>query len=252
MSDLHKRLPVKKTVIEATVITYSNLRYLFRISWIAILIFAVATFFLKDHATIKDLNLKQASLGLVGLVLGSMVAVAWHRYILLGEVINKSGYFQVDQRTWNYIFFWLVVWLICLVVYSIVAAAQHFGSKNLQILLGVLTFVLLPTLLLLVRLVMVLPAKALGVEAVTLNSAWEMTHRHFGALVAGFVVMILPALPLLYISYLFDLREIGDVSAAYRALAALVESICGFVASGLWLTFMSLAFKHIYELPDKN
>ena len=250
MSQQNLPLPIIDTVTDAVKITYLNLPYVCVISWISVIILGSAAYGISvlDHSENKAINIL---FSIFSIVVIAMVAVPWHRFVLLGEKIKSYWYFSFEPNARNYIAatfaIFLSVLLVVLVTSSVTGVLLHFVGWNYA---GYFTVVPILFLLfwLMSRLSVVLPAKAIGSQFVTINSAWKMSQGYDWPLVAGFALCVIAGLPFYLIDFLIQMLapSIGDLG---QILASIIGVFCSIAAGSISLTFLSLAFQHIFELP---
>lgn len=245
-------LPIVDTAIAAARLTYSNLAYLACICWAGVLALAAASFllFYVGLATSGFGALLYVAFHL--LVFG-MIAVAWHRFILIGETINEAWYFKIDQTALSYAANTIAI--VAIVGLPLFAIVYLLAALNGPLAAGAMFAGAFASTWIVARLCLVLPAKALRSRIVTLGSVWQMTQGQDWPLLAGALLSGLAAIPLALAAALV-IFLLAATGLDPQGVAVQAVSTASAIATELvYLSFLSLAFRHIYGLeppPSKD
>ena len=262
------KLPFWEMVGRAYALPLEHAGAIVQMTWAWALILAVGTgalYSLLDAAQLAAIQrgegLGPASLNLVslltGLIVGSSVAVGWHRLLLLGEPQGGGAYLRLDNTVWRYI---AVAGLMLLISLPFLAAAFLMSQLTPDLAaradnppaevagwMGLLFIVLLGAMvlafLLTTRLSLVLPARAIDDMVLTLGDSWRLTQGNFWRLFAGTLACYLPTLVLGGIIASLAGGE-GNGSGTF-ILSTMLSSVAGLVTSVVPLGFLSLAYKQL-------
>lgn len=132
----------------------------------------------------------------------SLIAIVWHRYILLEEVpqgiIPYRGDFRIGRYFWYGVGIYLIAGLVVALVGSVLGMAFGVGAVSMMsdassgsivgaaFLIGLVLGVAVTVLYL--RLALILPAVALD-EGLTIGGAWEASAGYTGAIVVTALVL---------------------------------------------------------------
>lgn len=167
---------------------------------------------------------------LVALVTGFWIAVAWHRYVLLGEKAEIIPTFRGD-RIWAYLLRSLGYGLIVILIGAVWGMVVSFlvGSVLAQsmfvglVLIGFLIY--LPVLVIAFRMSADLPAAALGVER-PFMSGWAATQGQTADLVSLAAIVVVFGVTLQLIGvYIFG--QIAILSIIWSLLVGWVQMMVG-------------------------
>ena len=153
----------------------------------------------------------------ISLVFGGMFAVRWHRSALFGSDADNTGLgFEFSNSLGRYVIsivlITLVSFVIILIPSAVFSAAVGGGNLGLAGIAGPLILVaLVASLYVSGRLMIALPAAALGIPNFGLREAWQHSNGHgwgiLGASIvmylAVFVLIILISIPLSIVGSLF-------------------------------------------------
>ncbi|MFM9939064.1 MAG: hypothetical protein ACKVP7_06175 [Hyphomicrobiaceae bacterium] len=262
------KLPFWATIAQAYALPFEHIAAVLRITWAWALLLALGTgllYRLLDDTQIaamqKGDDLGPAGLSLVslllGLIVGSSVAVGWHRLVLLDERPTGRTYLRLDNTVWGYIAvagLLLVIMLPFLIAAFLMAqVGSEFTPKPgqpppeisgryallfLALILGMVAAFLLTT-----RLALVLPARAIDDHTLSLGDSWRLTRGSFWRLFGGTLICYLPTLVLAAI-FAGLLGNEGSGSSAYIA-SVMVSSMIGLVTSVFSLGYLALAYRHL-------
>lgn len=262
------KLPFWDMLARAYLLPLENFRDVVRLTWAWALLLALGTgalYSLLDEAQLNAIQrgegLGPASLNLVslltGLIVGSSVAVGWHRLLLVGEAPAGATYLRLDNTVWGYI---AVAGLMLLISLPFLAStfvmsqlapdfASRPGSAPMEtggwmglLFLG-LVAAMLVAFLLTTRLSLVLPARAIDDTTFSLADSWRLTQGHFWWLFGGTLACYLPALVLGGLIAGLGGGEGGGSSAFI--VSTMLSSMAGLVTSVVPLGFLSLAYREL-------
>jgi hypothetical protein len=195
---------------------------------------------------------------LVGLIIGSSIAVGWHRLLLKGEAPAAGPNMRLDTTVWSYI---AVAGLMLLLTMPFLTTAFLFASRAPAILaeaekpvpeIDGLTALLLPTMLLCMvpalvlttRLSLALPARSVEDARFTLAGSWRLTRGNFWRLFMGMLACYVPAMVLGGLISAFD----GVAHGPWRFLAVnAASSAVALMASVFPLAFLALAYRYLLD-----
>ena len=203
---------------------------------------------------------------LVEMMVGVVLAVAWHRLVLLREPVPANGSVTHRREVGRYaawsVAFMLLTAVPALVAVGVIGAAipgaeleetaastaasdATTGVCCFCILLGVVIGLPLVAALLYLptRLSLILPAMALGRDDITTSDVWRSTRGNFWRLFIGSCLTIAPGLisfGVLWAAGLISLTPSRLGSLAESVVSALISLVVGMI----WVTFLSLAYRH--------
>ena len=280
-----RKLPVWRTAADTYRVTVRNLGAFIRIAWpwIILLLFGSAALYWHLYDT-EQAAIAAGRIGspllfyataVLSTVIGAFVAVPWHRLLLLGE--RPSTLLALDRRHWMYAVYAVVlaaaIWLPFALPFHLISQATP-GFFATTIGLGALLFFAL--LAVATRLSLILPAIALDPEKAQLSEAWSLTRGNtLRLLVSSAIVLfglMLAVIVAANIYTLFDSMNtappidsravdgtaVDSDSAAptpppsrmrFTIESTLIEFI-GIFFGILFVTFLSLAYRHLRGLPE--
>ena len=260
------KLPFWGTLAKAIALPFEHAAGVARLTWLWALIIGGLTGLL--HRLLDDTQIAAMQAGntlgpaglnlvslLLGLVIGASVAVGWHRLLLRGEQPGSGAYLRLDSTVWSYV---ALAGLMLLISMPFLATAWVFATKApelaaqaeranpeidpwLALLLPFMMIGMWVALFVTTRLSLVLPARAVGVDDLTLSDSWRLTGGSFWRLFGGTLICYLPALLIssLLVSLLGADKSIGSFLAGQA-----LSSMAGIVTSVFPLAFLSLAYRH--------
>jgi hypothetical protein len=256
-----RKLPFWRTVWRTYRTTFGSLGYFFRISWLWLIITvpiltlnSVLFSRLQTQGVISEQvsNLFMEILViLISLPSFSSIGVTWLRWILSGELVTAKIYLRLDRSMLRFMPFSLLVSSDLLGV-DIVAALpwSWFEAAWYAEIYGIAFSMVLPPIAIVLvmfgvcaRFAAVLPAKALGMNGVTLADAWHAARDNTWRLMLGIILCNLPILvPVLVAAgFGFDPYPSADPFSP-KELA--IHAISTLVNYGIWLP--SLTFVGFY------
>ncbi len=215
-----------------------------------------------------ELRLFTYGVGLLVAVAGVSIAVAWHRRIILGEQPRLSGSNVATGSLWRYVAVGIAILLISFVpivlgvlvvllfLFSLIPLGVS-GGHNVGLVVIVVVMVLcyLIFITVMLRLCLLLPARAVGDISVTFERAWKSTRgntwRIFWGILACTLPVVLVQIPFLAFWHLFGSPNpanfaSGSFSVPGLALSA-VFSIYYLLTLPIWIGFLSLSYLHFFE-----
>jgi hypothetical protein len=292
------KLPVWSTVIQSFVLTLKNLGWFVKMAWVWVIVFMAALAAIywaswPNHqvATATGYFSWRGFLGTipVSLLVGSSIAVAWHRRLLLGEDLASSTYLRLDRVVlkyfaWGALFtlFWLVPIAIPLIAIDqwatpteaqlltespeAAVAEKPSGSVSgvtdsdpdswmLNTPFFVAMFCVVFGAITIVsyvptRLGLVLPALALGHQRFSFIESWHASSGNFWRLYLGTIVTIaLPTLAVMMPMVVLELSEFSDTRLWYVFDNCLTE-VLTLIIGMTGITFLSLAYRHFTGDPS--
>jgi hypothetical protein len=183
------------------------------------------------------------------LLAGLSIAVAWHRHIILGEYPRFSGSNIATKNLWRYVGMAILVGLIDMLPALVVALPMillfsHTATAGAPRLMPAPLFLLFPLLILvgtavMLRLILLLPARAVGDVGVTFKEMWNRTRGNTWRIFWGLAACTLP--PIL-------VAEIGFVASfGFLGLRALASG--EFVGFGVVASAMLFGIFYLLILP---
>ncbi len=182
---------------------------------------------------------------IVSTIVGLWIAVAWHRFILTGEIAD--GWFPKLHiaRMWSYFLRGLLVFIVCVFPVSIVLgiALAILGAlfSNSSALVGlawlVPVLVMIPIFVISIRISTILPAAALG-KALSLREAWRSTKGSTGA-----IIVIVLIFGLLYTPAIL----LQPLIIASSAFSFIWNITFGWVMTMLGISLLTTFYGHYVE-----
>ena len=297
--EMPPKLPVWNTVVQSYVLTFKNLGWFVQMAWVWIVLFVAALAAIywvswpyQQVAKASGKFIWGEFLGPipVSLLVGSSIAVAWHRRLLLGEDVASSAYLRIDRTVliyflWGALFtlFWLVPILLTISVIdglsqnaapqaSIDSTANSdtvvsndevpgFGTSPVELLLaagftiailfgGTIAFSIL--FYIPTRLSLILPALALGRQKFAAGDSWRITSGNFWRLYIGTALAVALPLSSVLLSMIFlGFSEISSTRIWYVFDGCLTEVI-SLVIGMTGITFLSLAYRHFVGMNEPS
>jgi len=203
---------------------------------------------------------------------GVSIAVAWHRFMILGERPTFCGSNVVSRNLWRYLIFGFLLCALMFVPIAInlfpfryflpgfatVTMNTHSGPTVLALVLGFFALYAAATIVAL-RLCLLLPARAVGGTEHTLRQTWKRTRGNTWRLFWG--IALTTALPLLVAQFI-TLAWISSghwpISPGELPIRMLVASpiiaAYSLLVLPIGIGFLSLAYGHFFvrplELPE--
>lgn len=189
---------------------------------------------------------------------GASIAVAWHRFILLGEVVPIGGANLFTRYFWRYIlagFKILALASIPSLTVALPIAMHHakFWGIPVGVWFGISVICQLVGIAVLFRLSPLLPASATTETAIKLNAVWLRTRGNAWRLFAGLALSSVPPILIFQLaSYvIFGLPSprtffSADAARIWAASSAIFSSY-GLLTLPIPIGFLALAYRHIWS-----
>lgn len=189
---------------------------------------------------------------------GACMAVAWHRLLILDEPPTMGGHSPLRAQTWQYLAAGILISAFCL---TPIVGAMFLGARFLPPFLHFFAVLTLMILLLgaSARLVLVLPARAIGDRQLSFIQALKLTRGHNIEMFWGSLLCTLPWLVALqvvaWLSGAMPRPHLGppgtapiiDVYperfAAFNAVTVIAYALLILV----WVGFLSYSYRHFCE-----
>jgi hypothetical protein len=179
-------------------------------------------------------------------------AVAWHRLLVLKEQPTLSSGRNIATRAfWRYIGVALLLALLAAIPPAIVLVPMAMldllpaaGSAP-PVEIAVIALAYMVSIALILRLSLLLPARATGNLALSLKGAWQRTRGNLWRLFFGIVACALP--PFLLVKIIFIALTIvpfGDGLYQWAA-ASTVALCCWLLLWPIWIGFLSHAYRQL-------
>lgn len=204
--------------------------------------------------------------GLLAALAAVSIAVAWHRRIILGEQPRLSGSNILTKYVWRYVLIGIAICLTAwLPVFAIMTAilflVSHLTSGSAQhpmpfVVIIPIFLVFLAAAAVLLRLSLLLPARAVGDFGVTFKETWRRgrgnTWQIFWGiaacslppLFAAEIALLLFALPPVFSSGLFPTAQMVAVTALLNGYYLLIMPI--------GIGFLSLSYRHFFRQAQSS
>lgn len=196
----------------------------------------------------------QILFGLLGPVPNTLFAVAWHRLVILGpQVATPPPLPAWKRRHWRFLGYsllFIVLSVLPLSAMAFVVGALSIASGSAPAGLAVLTVpLIIAQIYLVLRWCLVLPASTLD-EDYRLRHSWAHSKGQVLRLLAILVLILVPMIVLMLIagSLLGAMLEPGgegQLSAGQFVLFHLVTAVISYLATALWITAISQAFRDL-------
>jgi hypothetical protein len=195
----------------------------------------------------------------LALFAGVSIAVAWHRLLILDERPGMSGSNVTSKDLWRYI---LVGLALCLIYalppipfYALTFTGLN-STSPIMLLPFALCFVLqVASGVVFLRLLVLLPARAIGNADLTFRQAWNRTRGNFWRLLWGFLFTKLPPVLIVQVAFaaLYGLPHPGDAleqgAVTRMTIFSTVGSIYYLLIVPIGIGFLSHAYRHFFQTP---
>lgn len=203
--------------------------------------------------------------GLVLMLAGLSIAVAWHRRIILGEPPGFCGSNIATKSLWRYLGVWLAICLIAFVPMLAIVLALHLlffaaggiaarSNSGFMTLLPVIFLIdlaaIVVTSAVMLRLSLLLPARAAGDLGLTFKETWQRTRGNTWRMSWGIAACVLPPLLITQIGFWGLVGFPGPQMFASEAFAGFITVISIILAVNYLLIlpivigFLSLSYRH--------
>ncbi len=260
---IQTKLPLIASVIEAFELTSANIADLAKLMWLWLLILiavqAVIYGFLWPFELESRTNPASATLipvllpAMISTLIGTSIAVGWHRRLLKKEKIASSSNLRLDNYVWRYFLWAFLLVILCLapiiIFIELVAAMPPTEAEPTEelpelLFLG-LTLSALVIWLFTPRLALLLPAIAIG-QNVSLQELWKRTRSNTWHLFTGIVLTSLPVLIIMLSIYAylgFDYQ--APTRQAFVVENCLIE-VLSLLIGMFSVSFLSVAYRHFF------
>ena len=214
-----------------------------------------------------DLRILIYGVGLLFMAAGVSIAVAWHRRIILGEQPRLSISNVGTGSFWRYagvglaiVFIAFAPIVLCLLVLGLflfpfishaAPGAVKLGSAVPFILIGLLLY--LTGIAVILRLCLLLPARAVGDLGVTFKRAWNRTRGNTWRIFWGILACTLPPILIIEIVTLVLVGfprpqnfATGSLPVPVLIISA-IFTVCYLLTLPIWIGFLSLSYLHFFE-----
>lgn len=264
-----RKLPVPGVLSHALRSVANNYRFAWHVSWpwLALLLplNLAADFMLPridpqatDPAAITrngEAGLGYAVLGIVSMLVFSSIAVNWHRYILMDEIPHGWARLRLDNVVWRYFGNTLLVILIVMVASIPLMVLVSFATVFIGLGAGVaggltMAAVGLFAIPLSYRLMVKLPAIAIGNDGFTMKEALAKTTGSSLHLCMAGVIVIIAAL--LFGTLLGGLAVLfgADKGGAGAIAASILQQLVGWLVTIFTVTFLTSLYGFFVEGRD--
>jgi len=195
------------------------------------------------------------------------VAVAWHRRILLNEQPGLSGRNVASRALWRYIGIGIAITLITILPIAIVMFPTMFLLAPAQgsqpdaaffLMIPIIFVIYIAALAIMLRLSVLLPARAIGDTALTFGQAWRRTRGNTWRMFWGLLACSIPPLIVLEIISAVVWAAIGtsklvstDGQMPVPPFGLIMMSAIMFVLSLLivpiYIGFLSHSYRHFFQ-----
>ena len=264
------KLPVWQTARECYRLTFRHLGDLLRFAWpwlLVLIALSGALYWALYPAEVAAMaetgsgsNALLITSALISTAIGAAIAVPWHRLLLLGENQSLAGCLTFDARRRSY--FIKAVATLALPIAPIVLAAflipEDTSAEASQLdFLRAAGFAMatIAAVMVINRLSLILPATALDHAGVGWSKAWHMTRGNAWRLFWLSLLVLAPifvAVAVAFSLYPNEFLLLDSTTAPSRAAFAaanVVLELASMLAGMLYVTFLSLAYRHFRGLP---
>lgn len=247
---MKRKLPLVATSIAIFKITGDHLSYAVRIIWawyVILLLVSVAILFLTGEGG-NSLNANALLLSsLVSWVAWGVIAVLWHRHLLLGEEIADIKIW-IDRRMWRYILRSFAIGLIVAIpmIGSLVALLLFIDDISMHVVF-LMVVVMMISVIILLRLSIALPAVALDESKIGFLDAWRATD---GNSIRLFIISCISIIPFATAAELLSQTMEPSGSIGFSVRLVLLESLRLAIEFSLLLisvTFLSLSYAFLVK-----
>jgi hypothetical protein len=193
---------------------------------------------------------------------GVSIAVAWHRRLLLREAPGWSGSNLVTGNLWRYIGVGLAIGLIVLLPAAILMAiiiwlapllaGREYGPSAPPLFLLIIVIYIAACAVML-RLILLLPARAIGDQTLTFGQVWKRTRGNVWRIFWGLCACSTPplialAIILVVVTGFPNPQEIASDNHFFKLAATRILLTCGnLLLVPIWIGFLSHAYRHFFR-----
>ncbi len=281
-----KRFPLWSTIRLSYSTYFANFKDVLRISWLWLIVvpplsgivMALQASWMTDlvanmksgagprslvDARITLLVLQFANYLLLTLALTS-IAVAWHRRILLNEQPGLSGGNIVSSHVWRYFGIGLVICLIAVLPILAIYVPAYFLTSGFKpqapgtmppgaaLLIPLFLIAYIFTAVLMLRLSLLLPARAVGDTGLTIKQTWIQTRHNTWRINWGFAACIAPPLTIVLILSsgllaISGIDELGENLAWTAGLNSAIYMGAYLLTAPIVIGFMSHVYRDLFQ-----
>jgi hypothetical protein len=278
-SAANPKLPLGQTITEAYASYSAHFSDVLRISWLWMLVAAAfagtssslqmswMADVLANSGAGKPMQIPARPIGMVvlgnvaGLVFllaGVSIAVAWHRRLLLDEAPGFSGDNIITASLWRYVGVSLLICLIVGVPALLITAPVFFWlgpaktGGGIAVAVLVVFLVYIAAIVAAIRLCLLLPARAIGDFTLTFNEAWARTHGNTWRIFWGIVACTLPPMLLAQIAlatlvgFPNPLALAKGQNVGWMVAASAIVTSYYLLTLPIWIGFLSHAYRHFF------
>jgi hypothetical protein len=266
------KLPVWKTALDCYRLTWRHLGDFFRFAWPWLLGLSVINGLLSwlFYPVVRQ-HIAETGNGLISHVLlsvvlstgvGAMIAVPWHRLLLLAEPASPTVNFNVDAQKRTY-FFQALALIGILMIPTILGGLlspdypKPSGDESLSDSDFMVLFLLLGSMIFmpwLSRLWLILPGIAIGRRDTGISNVWATTRGNTWRIFWSGMLATFPLLFATGFAVYYTFSDIhGDLLASfpYRSkseftLNGVGTDLISMTVGMLYVTFLSLAYRHFF------
>lgn len=266
-----RKLPVTAALAHAIRSTFNNLGFAFHISWPWMLVLLPLNIILTVYFGLHDLgspwgdgsefswdSIWPVALQLIASIVAySSIAVNWHRYVLLDDVAEGWDRLRIDGLTWKYIGNFFLIALVGtlvavppLLIGSLIVAIYATAIGDVQLLIvPVILAVYASVIVILYRLMVKLPAIAIGRNDFGLKQAWAATDgnswRILGLLLLFILCIATLGMALLALTYVF-----GFLGSFALSVSIAAQVLMNWLATVLGVTLLTSLYGFFAEDRD--
>lgn len=208
---------------------------------------------------------------------GVSIAVAWHRRVILGEHTRLSVSNVASGSFWRYVGVGILICLIAFIPMILgfllliaflapfsshaIPGGQHLGM--IALIVPVMILLYLTGITVILRLCLLLPARAVGDLSVTFTRAWKRTHGNTWRMFWGTVACALPPVLILeivslvllvpFIPHVVPGKPLPVLPLPFFPLILMsaIFTVYYLLILPLWIGFLSLSYLHFFgRRPD--
>jgi hypothetical protein len=191
-----------------------------------------------------------------GLALGCAaisIAVAWHRLLLLNETPRLSGSNFFTGSLWRYVGIGIVISVIgalplvaALVPLSLLRMLPSIGSAPPAV-IAVIVLAYVIGIVLMLRLCLLLPARAAGDLNLTFKNAWRRSRGNLWRIFCGILACGIPPFLLTKLAFLavISVPLAADAYLAQWAAGSAIGIGCWLLTWPIWVGFLSHAYRRL-------
>ncbi len=250
------RISPPRLALQAYALTFAGVDTILRLGWLAAFLFSTTQLFVRlsppevsdDGAEIVFATGDMAYfvvMAIVGFCIQTMVAVGWHRAVLLGEShAERRFHLRFGRNELLYTVVAVVLLLFFAMGMGMLPAAMEMNGSDIPLALFFLAGPILATLVV-SRLSLILPAVAIG-KSYDIRDSWQASQGNGARLAALYLLVGVPLaaaqflMPLLMSSVAaLGLGGIADVVTSFVGTLVMLILLCTLVSA------MSLAYREL-------